>query len=665
MQKISKKHNLASIVIMSYIKFDKEQLVNLGYALKREFIRSNRAGAFATSTIIGCNTRKYHGLFIVPQPELDGGNHVLLSSFDETVIQNKEEFNLGIHKYPQGVYNPRGHKYITALEMEPLPKFTYRVGGVVLSKEMLFSLESDCFLIKYTLEDAHSPTMLKFRPFLAFRNVHTLTRANVNANTHYAEVDNGISVKMYEGYSPLFMQFSKKVEYTHVPTWYYNIEYAEEFERGFDYQEDLYVPGFFEMSMKKGESVIFAAGLQEVDSSILKRQYTAEIKKRIPRDSFKNCLINSGLQFFVHKNSQFEIIAGYPWFGRWGRDTFIALPGLTLAIGKPENCKAVIDYMISELRGPLFPNVGSGDDSAYNSVDAPLWFFWALQQYAIYTGSQDKIWEEYGEKMKIVLNGYRDGCDYNIKMQDNGLIYSGIAGKALTWMDAVVDGKPVTPRIGLDVEINALWYNAIMFSLEVAKLAGDNLFVEQWSDVACRIPEAYKSTFWNKDKGYLCDYVNGTFKDWSVRPNQIFAASLPYNPLSEQIRKLILDITERELLTRRGLRTLSPKSPEYKGSYKGNAAERDSAYHQGVVWPWLLGHFAEAYLKIHGKSGLGYIKQLYDSFEPVMMEHGIGTVSELYDGDPPYLPGGAPSQAWSVAELLRMGYLIEKYYNEK
>ncbi len=646
---------------MSYIKFDKEQLVNLRFALKREFIRTNRAGAFATSTIIGCNTRKYHGLFIVPQPDIDGGNHVLLSTVDETVIQQNEEFHLGIHCYPDGVLNPKGHKYINCLEMEPMPKFTYRVGGVVFTKEIMFCIESDRLLIKYTLEDAHSPTIIRLQPFLAFRNVHALTKANTDADTYALPAENGIKIRMYPGYSALFLQCSKKTEYTHVPHWNYNIEYVEEKERGYDYQEDVFVPGYFELPMRKGESVVFTAGLNEIDTSKLKQIYSSETKKRIPRDNYKNCLINSGLQFFVTRNNKVDIIAGYPWFGRWGRDTFIALPGLTLAINEPEKCKAIIDNMIAELKGGLLPNVGCGQDSAYNSVDAPLWFFWALQQYAVYTGTQSRIWQEYGDKMKLILNAYRKGCEFNIKMQDNGLIYAGVEGKALTWMDAIVDGNPVTPRIGLAVEINALWYNAVMFSIEVAKLADDQDFVKDWDKLSKEIPAAFKGTFWSKDKGYLCDYVNGDYKDWSVRPNQLLAASLPYSPVSEQIRELILEITERELLTRRGIRTLSPKSPDYKGIYKGGIKERDSAYHQGIAWPWLLGHYAEAYLKIHPRHGLPHVKQLYESFEPVMMEHGIGTISELYDGDPPYLPGGAPSQAWSVAELLRMNYLLEKY----
>ncbi|MEI6124840.1 MAG: amylo-alpha-1,6-glucosidase [Bacteroidota bacterium] len=648
---------------MSYIKFDKEQLVNLEFSLSREFIRSNRAGAFATTTIIGCNTRKYHGLLIAPQPHVDEGNHVLLSNLDETIIQHGAEFNLGIHQYYPGVFNPKGHKYVREIITDPIPKIRYRVGGVILAKEMLFCIESDRVLIKYTLEEANSPTFLKFKPFLAFRNAHKLTKANIDSDTRYETIPNGVKTKMYQGYSNLYMQFSKENEYTHVPHWYYNIEYKEEKDRGYDYQEDLYVPGFFEMPITKGESIIFSAGLEEVDSKILDSIYANEVKRRLPRDSYKNCLINSAQQFFVNKNQKTEVIAGYPWFGRWGRDTFISLPGLTLTLGDDKTCKSVIDNMVSELKGPLFPNLGRGNNSAYNSVDAPLWFFWALQQYAIHTKTQHLIWKEYGEKMKLILYGFRNGCEFNIKMQENGLIYAGETGKALTWMDAVVFGKAITPRIGLDVEINALWYNALMFSLEVARLAGDEEFVDDWAELSIRIPASYKETFWCKDKGYLCDYVYGEFKDWSVRPNQLLATSLPYSPVSEQIRKLILDITERELLTPRGIRTLSPKSYEYKGVYEGDMVSRDSAYHQGTVWPWLLGHYAEGYLKIHGQGGIAHVQRLYNNFEPVMFEHGIGSVSEVYDGDPPHKPGGAPSQAWSVAELLRIDYLIEYYKN--
>lgn len=647
---------------MGYIEFDKSQLINLEYSLDKELVRSNRAGAYASTTIIGCNTRKYHGLLIAPQPAIDGERHVLLSTFDETVIQHEKEFNLGIHKYPGSHYNPKGHKYIRDLTTSPIPKITYRVGGVVLTKETLFAQKDDRVLIKYTLEDAHSPTNLRFRPFLAYRNIHQLSKANVFVDRKYEEIQNGIKLRMYRGYSYLNIQFSKKNEYFHVPDWYYNIEYIEEQRRGYDFSEDLYVPGFFELPIKKGESIVVSIGTTEVSPAGLSKLFNNEISKRVPRDSFENCLFNSAQQFIVRKDGKTEVLAGFPWFGRWGRDTFIALPGITLSIGDVKTCKEVIDTMVSELHGPLFPNIGSGANTALNSVDAPLWFFWTLQQYAKHTKTTDKIWKSYGKKMSMILEGYRDGTEFNIKMHENGLIYAGEKSKALTWMDAVVYGKPVTPRIGMPVEINALWYNAVMFSLETAKLANDNKFIQEWMYLPEMIKNSFNNAFWTDENGgYLVDFVNGDYKDMAVRPNQVIATSLPYSPIDDQKKKQILDIVIKELLTPRGLRTLSPNHPDYKGVYQGNQEERDSAYHQGTVWPWLLGHFAEGHLRIHERNGVYFIKSLYDGFNETMKEHGIGSVSEIYDGDPPHTPRGAISQAWSVSELLRIRELLKQY----
>ena len=650
---------------MSYINFDRSKLVNLEYSLHRELLRANRTGSYASTTIVNCNTRKYHGLLITPQPAIDHENHVLLNTIEDSVIQMDSEFNLGIHKYPGSIYNPHGHRYMVDFTTEPIPRQVYQVGGAILTKELIFTSGEDRIIIKYTLEEANYPTKIKIKPFLAFRNIHHLSKENIFADKKYEKVPNGIKVKMYQGYTDLFMQLSKENEYTHVPTWYYNIEYQEEMERGYDYQEDLYVPGFFEFEIKKGESVFFVAGTKEINPSSVKRTYTNEVGKRIPRNNFENCLINSAQQFIVKKGGKTEITAGFPWFGRWGRDTFISLPGLTLVTGDFQTCKSVIDTMIADLNGPLFPNIGSGSSSAYNSVDAPLWFFWALQQYSTFTKSKKTIWKDYGRKMKMILDGFREGTSFEIHMEPNGLISAGEPGKALTWMDAVVFGKPVTPRIGMAVEINALWYNAICFSLEVAKLAGDKEFIKEWKEIAGMIPDSYKSVFWSEQKGYLADYVDGEYKDWSVRPNMIFAASLEYSPVDEEIRKQVISTVKKELLTPRGLRTLTPKNPAYKGIYSGNQADRDLAYHQGTVWPWLLGHFAEGYLKLHGKSGLSFIKSLYKGFEPEMTDYGIGTISELYDGDPPHTPRGAISQAWSVGELLRINWLIKEYENRE
>lgn len=650
---------------MSYIKFDKTQLINLEYSLKRELIRSNRAGSYTSTTLVGCNTRKYHGLLVCPMPEIDNDLHVMLSTFDETIVQHGAEFNLAIHKFPGGVYSPKGHKYVRDYITEPIQAIIYRVGGVVLKKEMFLIHDDARILIKYTLLEANSPTKIKFKPLLAFRNYHKLTRANLFVDTKYNNIENGISVKMYQGYKTLNMQFSKVPEYVHVPHWYYNVEYSEEQERGYEYQEDLYVPGYFEMPIKKDESIVFSAGLSEVSPRSLKKRFTDEHEKRIPSNSFKNCLKNSAQQFLVRKAGKTEVIAGFPWFGRWGRDTFIALPGLTLAIGDIKSCKSVLDTMSSELRGSLFPNIGHGSNAALNSVDAPLWYFWAIQQYQQATKDDATIWKDYGKKMLKILAGYRDGTSFNIKMHNNGLIYAGESGKALTWMDAVVFGKPVTPRMGYNVEINALWYNAICFTLELAQKNGDKKVVSEWIDLPPRILDSYNNEFWSEKKGYLADYVDGDYINWSVRPNQVIATSLKYSPISDDIKKSVLDVVKSELLTPKGLRTLSPKNPQYIGVYAGNQETRDSAYHQGTVWPWLLGHYAEGYLKIHGKGGISHIEKLYLGFEEDMTVHGVGSISEVYDGDPPHLPGGTISQAWSVSEILRIGKLIEKYKKMK
>jgi predicted glycogen debranching enzyme len=646
---------------MSYIKFDKKRLVNLEYSLSRELVRSNRAGAYASITLAGCNTRKYHGLLVVPQPALDDDNHVLLSTLDETVIQHSAEFNLGIHKYPGGVYYPRGHKYIHDFSTDPIPFSIYHVGGVVLKREMLFTQNADRYLIRYTLLDAHSPTKLRFRPFLAFRNVHRLSKANINVNTKYEKVPNGIRMKLYTGYSHLYMQFSKRPEYTHVPDWNYNIEYQMEMERGYEYQEDLLVPGFFEIDIKKGESIVFCAGTTEIVPSAIKRAFDTEVKKRIPRDSFENCLINSAQQFIVKKGKRTDIIAGFPWFGRWGRDTFIALPGLTLVNDDEKLFRAVIDTMVRDMKGPLFPSFGKKNKKAYNSADASLWFIWALQQYVIRYKKYEEVWKVYGSKIRNVLEGYRAGMPDYIHMQDNGLIWAGQQGLALTWMDTVVHGKPVTPRHGLPVEINALWYNAVMFAIELAEHNGEKKFVKDWKPIADKIPEAFVQAFWYEKKSYLADYVNGEFKDVSVRPNQLMATSLPYSPLDEEKRRKVLDVVQSELLTPRGIRSLAPKNPLYKGTCQGDQKSRAESYHQGTAWPWLLGHFVEGYLKVYGEPGVPFVKSLYRKFEEVMTEHGIGTVSEIYDGDPPHTARGAVSQAWSVAELLRIKEMIDSY----
>jgi len=440
---------------MSYIKFTKDELINLEFSLSRELIRTNRAGSYASTTIIGCNTRKYHGLLVCPMDEIDGERHVLLSSLDESVIQNGAMFNLSIHKYPV-VFEPKGHKYAREFFVDPIPMLIYRVGGVVLIKEQLFSVEEERIMTRYTLLEATIPTTLRFKPFLAFRSVHKLTRENMYTNKKYEKAANGISMKLYEPYKPVFMQFSKNIDYVHVPHWYYNIEYIEDQKAGLDFQEDLFVPGYFEVNIERGESIIFSAGLTEVDPEILNELFDKESFSRVPRSSYLNCLTNASQQFVIKNKQKHEVIAGFPWFGSWGRDTFISLPGLTLINNNFETCCKVLQTSGEKLKNGLFPNMESGEAIVYNAADAPLWYFYAVQQYLKFSNDKASVQQHFYQKMLEIFEAYTKGTSFNIHMCDNGLIYAGADNAALTWMDVKINGIPVTQRKGFAVEINAL-----------------------------------------------------------------------------------------------------------------------------------------------------------------------------------------------------------------
>ncbi len=649
---------------MSYIEIGKGQLTNLEYALKLELLRTNRNGSYASSTIVNCNTRKYHGLLVVPQKNFNNINYVLLSNADVTIVQHDAEFNLGIHKYKGGQYAPKGHKYIRHFESDPIPKLTYRVGGVVLTIERIFSESLARIFIKYTLVEAHSPTTLKIKPFLAFRSMHELTSENEYANTNYQAVPNGIKMQMYDGFTPLYMQFNTDVKYFHQPTWNKNIEYMKEERRGYASHEDLLVPGYFEFSIKKGESVFFQAAIDEGNPRTFMRSFNTELRKRVPRDSFKNNLYNAAQQFVSKNAYHTELSAGLPWLGRWGRDTLISLAGITLIQGDTRLYKGIMDTLIKEMKDDLFPNKGKGNDIDYLSADTSLWFFRSLQQYIEFTGDDSWVWRKYGKLMKQILNRYRNGIpEMGLYMDEHGLVFAEKENTPLTWMDAVLHGKPVTQRPGYTIDVNALWYNAVSFTLDLAIKNKDVRFVLGWNPVKDIIKDAFIEKFLDRDIIY--DYVSNDYSNSDVRPNMLLAASLPHSPLCLDQKKKIIDIVKQELLTPRGIRSLSPKNVNYKSVYEGDIETRDLAYHQGTAWPWLLGAFTEGYLKVYGKSGLQEIKNIVAGFEEEMMVHGIGTISELYNGDPPHLGKGTISQAWSVAEMRRVIWLMDKMESEQ
>ena len=510
-------------------------------------------------------------------------------------------------------------------------------------------------MIKYTLEDAHSETTLRFRPFLAFRNVNELTHANNNLNQSYTEITNGIKTCMYAGYPDIYMQFSKKVKFVYNPYWYNGIEYPKEQERGYPYQEDLYVPGYFEVPIKKGESIIFSAGDTQVATTKLKTLFDKEIANRTPRTSFFNCLKNSAQQFFIRPNANSAyLLAGYPWFKVRARDLFVSLPGCTLSINDIPRFEQVMNTAIPALHAFMEENKNDDTIQEIDNPDVLLWAVWAIQQYAKECG----IEQTKTLYLPIIEETISYICSQKhpyMRLTDNGLLFADGKDKAITWMNSTTNGKPVVPRTGYIVEFNALWYNALCFYKE---LKGDT--DKQIDDLINKINVSFPETFIN-GYNYLFDYVNGSYIDWSVRPNMIFAVSLTYSPLTRLQKRAVLDIVTKELLTPKGIRSLSPKSEGYRPYCTGPQYERDLAYHQGTAWPWLLGAYLEGYLRVFGKSGVAFAERMLISMEEEMGNHCIGTIAELFDGNPPFTGRGAISFAMNVAAMLRILNTLEKY----
>ena len=643
---------------MPGLKFDKQELGNLEYSLQREMLATDRRGGYMSTTIVGCNTRKYHGLIVAPI-DSSSNAYVLLSSLDETIVQHDQSFNLALHRF-RGVYEPRGHKYITDFEYTPCPTITYRVGGVILRKEILWIHKRTQMMIRYTLVDAHSETTLRLRPFLAFRNKHELSKANMYANVRSYEVTNGVKNRLYDGFPWLHMQLSKDdAKFVPAPDWYYDFEYQKELERGYEGYEDLLTTGYFEMKIKKGESIIFSASVDEMPSGkAIEEAYETSVKRRTHKIDFESCLHHSARQFIIRRpGNRTEVIAGYPWYGVDGRSTFISLPGLTLEQGYKEDCIDVLDTMVSDMHNGDF----AGTASAEVAADAPLWFFWSLQQLEKHIGAK-AIWERYGEAMKSILAAYRrgffGGC---VAMHTNGLIWAAREGVALTWMNCVMNGQPQTPRAGYAVEVNALWYNAVSYALALAKKMGDKEFEKEWKALPAQIQQSFIDTFYIADAGYLADYVDLRGKCSDIRCNQIIACGLPYTMLDEVQIVNVWRVVRQHLLTPAGLRSLSPLHPMFESTYKENPIEQEAASKNGAVWVWPLMFYIECALRFDSARFLDHAKEMFEAFDDNIQTYCIGSVAEYYDANPPFAPRGAVSQAWSVGGLLYIKQLIEQY----
>ena len=644
---------------MSYLSFKKDQLINLEYSLAREFLGTNRGGGYCSSTLVFCNTRKYHGLLVVPIEKFRGKNYVMLSSLDETILQHGRDFNFGVHKY-EGTYEPRGHKYIVDISYEKAFTVTYQVGGVLLKKEILMMHNAPQVLIRYTLEDAHSATLLRLNPLLAFRDIHSLSKQNPVANTQVEEVDGGVRAKLYPEFPYLYMQLSKPANFGGAAYWNNNIYYTKEKERGYDFQEDLLSVGAFEVSLKKGESIVFSASLEEANPKNLAKDFSKFLKERTDRNSFEECLQYTASQFIIQKAGETRIKAGYHWYDSTTRDTFIALPGIALS---GSTAKIFDEVLQSALKycynGRFARDISTHIVNPVFDADTSLWFFWTLQQYEKETTRTKKqIWKEYGETLKAILNVFKSCEHKTMRMDDNGLIWSDDLSRPLTWFNAESNYGAIVPRNGYVVEVNALWYNAVCYALELAKDAKDKTFLSEWGTMPETIAESFNQIFWIESEKYLADYANHTHQNTEVRPNQLLACALNYSPLSEKRQRKVLAIITQELLTPKGLRSLSPESPRYEGESVGNVFVRDKATFNGSVHPWFVGFYVEANLKLFGDTYIPDGKAFLENFEEEINTHGVGLISAIYDGNPPFNPRGCISNAKNVAEILRAQWLL-------
>ena len=645
---------------MTQEQLSTEYLKKADLILEQEWLETNGLGGYASSTVLNCHTRKYHGLLVAANLDTTERN-VLLSKFDETLECEGQSYALSFHYYLPDVYVPSDEANILNQEFssEFYPKWIYSGDGFEISKELIMPYGQNATIIKYSLKSKKKqPCKLKLRPLLAYRNFHHNAKENPDFNLNFERLDDGIHLKPYKHLPELFIQLSMASEFNTDPCWYRGFSYQQELVRGYDNVEDLASPGYFEIELQNNKAVYVSSS---VDAQII--EHDAVWKREIIRrkkinNKFVKTLEKAAAQFIIQtKDNNLTVIAGYHWFGSWGRDTMISLPGLFLKTSYQADFKKVIRHFLNFEKDGLIPNmIGKDrDSSAYNSVDASLWLFWAIQQFALELKKYDWIESEFWEELKNIFNAYAESRSPSVTCKRNGLLETGNERESLSWMDACLDGKSVIPRYGYLVEINALWYNAVAFIEELAWRFNDPISAKA-TKLKLRIEESYTETFFNEEKGYLADYVREGVQNLQIRPNQIFAISLPYIAVSDDIALRVLAVVIEELFTPVGLRTLSSQDPDYCGIYDGGTYSRDRAYHNGTVWPWLIGALGDALLKLNSNKSQvrKQVKTIVEGFSEIINEAGIGSIAEICDGDSPHRSRGCIAQAWSVAELRRL-----------
>jgi predicted glycogen debranching enzyme len=646
------------------IEFDHEVCANLDISSGLEWLATNGLGGFASSTVSGINTRRYHGL-LTAALHPPTSRYVLLSKLEETLIAGERRFDLSANRY-LGVFHPDGYRYLKAFRLDPFPVFTYEAGGVTIEKRIFMVQGENTTVIEYqcrTLDANQTGLTLEIRPLIAFRDYHSLTHANDSLNPAVQLEPGLFSFQPYPSLPRLYVAHNASaIQVT--GNWYYNFEYAREQERGLEYSEDLFSPLLATFQLDANNTAVMIASTERRNFNESSGLRAAESG---PRQSIASDMQRAGplirdlsraaSQFVVKRADMKTIIAGYHWFCDWGRDTMIALPGLMLVTGQAEIARTILLAYSELISDGMIPNrfPDSGDQPDYNTVDATLWFFEAIRAYVSYTGNRSLVQDHLYAKLKNIVDWHLRGTRYGIRADVDGLLAGGVAGSQLTWMDSKIGDWVVTPRCGKPVEIQALWYNAIRTLDDFASQFGDQDTHGSLSALAERIEKSFNDQFWNDSAGCFYDVIDGESKDSSIRPNQVIALSLHHGMVSGERARSTLEVVERDLLTVFGLRTLAPSDPRYRGRYEGPPEVRDASYHQGTVWPWLLGPFITAYLRF-AKDSVAARKRAAEMLSP-FVEHlktaGLGSISEIFDGDAPHTPRGAIAQAWSVAEVLR------------
>ena len=653
------------------IEITKEALICPEASKSREWLETNGLGGFASSTITGLNTRRYHGLLTAAtKPPV--GRIVMLSKLEETLNINGRRYELSSNQYPGAIY-PEGFLYQSDFRLDPFPIFTYEVEGVRIEKSVFMVQGHNATVVKYELaakQESEYPDEIKLeiRPLIAFRDYHSTTHENGNLNRNI-ETEYGITaVRPYADLPPLYFSYDD-ADLNANGDWYRNFEYDVERERGLDFREDLFSPFSLTFDLYRHRRARIISATEPFDIRAAESFRQNETNRRTagsdsPKaNNFVRSLFSAAEQFIVARGEQKTIIAGYPWFSDWGRDTMIALPGLTLATRRFDIAKRILSEFARHVDQGMLPNrfPDAGETPEYNTVDATLWFFEAVRSLLHYTQDYDFVRHTLYDVLKDVIAWHMRGTRFNIHLDQDGLLISGEPGVQLTWMDAKVGDWVVTPRHGKPVEIQALWYNALRVMEHLAGKFGEKDNEHEWARIAERAQKSFNAQFWNEDSGCFYDVVNDGHGDSSIRPNQVIAISLSHSMVAKAKAKSALRVVERELLTPCGLRTLSPKDPQYRGRYEGSPWNRDGAYHQGTVWPWLMGPYITAYIRTFGaNAGRKIATAWLNDFQQHLEEACLGQVSEIFDGDPPHLPRGCVAQAWSVAELLRAA--IEDVY---